>query len=259
MSIKTDFVSSEADKKPTHSKKISFIISAVVSAIVIALSIVIVSTSWTNYGEAKTEVSAAEDDLASANAALSVANSYYDEASSAYYSWLSCYVSTSWLYDWMCGSEAVYSSDFDYAESLVAAAESDVEQASSRVDSANSDLDDAAAQFNQNVWIWGTLSVLALAALAIFGTLQFKRNKVQRKAEELENRPDWDCPQCSTHNEGGMFCVGCGFSKSDINSGQKAITEEPAVHDSTSGEVQGQKPEEKKTTPKSKAKKEPKE
>lgn len=261
MSIENNSESSTstAASKAQGNKKTAFIVSAVASAIVIALSIVLISTSWTSYGEAKTELASAEDNLSSANATLSVANGYYDDASSAYYSWLSCYISTSWLYDWMCGSEASYSSDLDYAESLVAAAEADLKQARSRVDSANSDLDDAAAQFNQSVWIWGALSVIALAAFATFGTMQLKRNKVQRKTEELEARPDWDCPECSTHNEGGMFCIGCGFSKSDIKPGQEANPVEKSDPEQTSDETTEPEPEVKKPKAKPKAKQEPKE
>lgn len=244
-------------KNKAGNKKTAFIVSAISSAVVIALSVVLISTSWTTYGEAKTEVSAAKDDLDQANASLTIANSYLDEASSAYYSWYSCYITTSWLWDWMCGSEAVVSSDLDYADSLVTAAESDVNQAKTRVNAANSDLDDAAEQFNQNVWIWGTLSALALAALATFGTIQLRRNKVQRLTEELEARPDWDCPDCSTHNEGGMFCIGCGFSKSDLKHGQVTKPEGEIVlepnPDSTAEEI-ATKPK-----AKSKAKSEPKE
>lgn len=245
--------------KKLGNKKTAFIISGVVSAIAIALSIVIVSTSWTSYGEAKSEVSAAEDEVASANASLAVANSYYDDASSAYYSWFACYISTSWLYDWMCGSEASYTNDLDIAESLVAAAKADLKQARNRVDSANSDLDDAATQFNQNVWIWGTVSALALATLITFGTMQLKRNKVQRKTEELEARPDWDCPECSTHNEGGMFCIGCGFSKSDIKSGQESQSEEKTIVQPDSEQTQKPEPDVKSPKSKPKAKSGPKE
>ena len=159
----------------------------------------------------------------------------------------------------MCGSEASYTSDLDIAESLVAAAEAELKQARSRVVSANSDLDDAATQFNQNVWIWGTVSALALAALVTFGTMQLKRNKVQRKTEELDSRPDWDCPECSTHNEGGMFCIGCGFSKSDIKPGQVSKSEEKTAEQPVSGQTQIPEPESRSPKAKPKAKTEPKE
>ena len=259
MSVNTNVVSSEAVKKPTNSKKIAFAISAVVSAIVISLSIVLVSTSWTSYGEAKTEVTSAENEYSSANSALTIANNYYDDAYAAYASWLSCYLTTNWRFSWMCGSGSSYSSDVDIAESLVSAAEADLKQARSRVDSANSDLDKAAKQFNQNVWIWGTVSALSLAALITFGTMQIRRNKVQRKTEELEARPDWDCPECSTHNEGGMFCIGCGFSKSDIKPDQVVEPKELNVEEPVLEQAQENTSGEKKAKAKPKAKPEPKE
>jgi hypothetical protein len=244
--------------KKAGNKKTAFIVSAVSSVVVIALAVVMISTSWTSYGEAKAEVASAENEYSSANSALTIANSYYDDAYAAYASWLSCYLTTSWRYDWMCGSGSSYSSDVDIAEALVSAAEADLDRARTKVKSANSDLDAAAEKFNQSVWIWGTLSVLALAALATFGTIQLRRNKVQRKTEELEARPDWDCPECSTHNEGGMFCIGCGFSKSDLKPGHVVKSEGETVQepktDLTAEEVQATK-----TKAKPKAKSEPKE
>lgn len=261
MSVESNSESSsltESSKKQGN-KKTAFIISAVASAIVIGLSIVLVSASWTSYGEAKSEVASAENEYSSANSALTIANNYYDDAYAAYASWLSCYLSTSWRYDWMCGSGSSYSSDVDIAESLVSAAEADLNRARTRVASAESDLDDAAEKFNQNVWIWGTLSLLALAALTTFGTIQLRRNKVQQKAEELEARPDWDCPECSTHNEGGMFCIGCGFSKSDIKPGQVRNPEEQTIEQPVSEQTQNPDSEVKKQKSKPKVNSEPKE
>lgn len=219
----TDTVSVEP--KPNKFNKIFFAVLAA-TIVVIALSVTLVSTSWTSYGDAKSEVAAAESNLTKANTRLSSANAQYSIAVSDYASWYSCYLTTSWYWDWICGNEANVTSALTIAESQVESAKAGMKQARTRVATAESDLDKAAEQFNQTVWIWGALSGVALISLIVVGVLAARKRKTQRKLEEDESRPDWDCPECSTHNEGGMFCVGCGFSKADAKALAKQTTAE---------------------------------
>jgi membrane protease subunit (stomatin/prohibitin family) len=106
------------------------------------------------------------------------------------------------------------------SESLVDAAERERKDAGADLAQAKSTYNDLAEQFNQSAWIWGGLSGLALISTIVFGVLFGLQSKKQRKVEEIEARPDWDCPECSTHNEGGMFCVSCGFAKSELKATQ---------------------------------------
>lgn len=209
---------SSSSTKKTYVGKAALIVAVTVAAVVVAISIVVLSTSWSAHGDAKAEVVAAENELSDAQAGVIVANGYYDDANAAYDAWYYCYISTSWRYDWMCGSEAAVTSDLDFASTLVDTAESQVRQAELRVRSTNSDLTDAANTFNQNAWIWGSLSALSVIAIIVLTTIAIRNKSTQRKAEEHDARPDWECPECSSHNEGGMFCISCGFAKSEIDS-----------------------------------------
>lgn len=215
-----DSVSSETKSdselvKKNKKLKLSFFVTLIASIVVIAISIVLISTSWNAHTEAQAAEAVAIENLSDAEAELSAANSYYDEALSSWSYWYSCYMTTSWWYDWICGDESSVTSDLEFAETLVSIAESDQKDAKRELASAKSDLDDSAEQFNQTTWTWGALSALALVALLITGIMFARGRRKQNKKEELEARPDWDCPECSTHNEGGMFCVGCGFSKAE--------------------------------------------
>lgn len=214
--------------KPNKFKTIFFAVLAA-SIVVIALSITLISTSWSSYGDAKSAVETAETRKANADAEVAAANAYYDIADSAYWDWYDCYWSTSYYWDWVCGSESVFLSDLEYAESAVADAKGNLQNARMALGTANSELDDAANQFNQSVWIWGIASGLALIALAVVGVIAARNRRTQEQLEKEESRPDWDCPECSTHNEGGMFCVGCGFSKADAKAKTKSKTAEEVV------------------------------
>ena len=201
--------------KPNNRRKIAFFVSLGLTILVIGLSIVFVSTAWTDYGDAKKNVSATESQLADAQSTLNVANGYYDEALADYVNWYSCYVTTSWLYSWVCGSSSLVSSNLDYASSVVDTAESDVVQARSRLKTAKNALDQSADAFNTSTWTWGAVSAGSLVAFAVAGFLFAKEARLKRRADELDARPDWACPECSAQNDGGMFCVSCGFPKAE--------------------------------------------
>jgi hypothetical protein len=210
---------SSSSKKPKWARNTFFIVLAA-SIAIIATSIVIVSNAWTEMNEAKSKISVAEDNLADANSSYASADRYYDDALSEYSAWYSCYITTSWRWDWLCGSETVVSTNLDVADTLLAAAEREQNQATISLSRAKSTYNDLAEQFNQSAWIWGGLSGLALISTIVFGVLFGLQSRKQRKVEEIEARPDWDCPECSSHNEGGMFCVSCGFAKSELKATQ---------------------------------------
>lgn len=214
-------------KKPQNKKKTAFIVSLIAGMIVIGLSVVLVSNSWTAFGDAKSDVFSTDDILSEANSQLSIANHNYDEAATAWLSWYSCYLTTSWRYDWLCGNESSLTTDLDYAESLVNTAKLSVSRANTQLTSAKSELDVAAESFNMSAVIWGSVSGGSVIVIIVLGILTTKKSRKQRKAEQLESRPDWDCPECSTHNEGGIFCVGCGFSKAEAQEAKTAIKNEP--------------------------------
>lgn len=216
MSDQSQFeTASSKNAKTGNAKQKAFIASLVAAVVVVGLSVALISTAWSHYGEVQAEISVAEDSVYAANSNVTTANTYYENASSAYWSWYSCYIETSWLYDWICGNEAILSLDLDYAQSFLDGAKAELEIAQTQLEEANADLDVAADKFNQTSWTWGAFSVAALGALLLTSFLAFQNKRKQNKEEEFAARPDWDCPECSTHNEGGMFCVTCGFSKAE--------------------------------------------
>jgi len=200
-----------------NQRKVAFFVSLTAALIVLGLSIVFVTTAWTDYGDAKKTVADGQRKVSDAQSTLNLANSYYDDALADYVNWYSCYVTTSWLYSWACGSSSLVSSNLDTASSLVDAAESDLVEARSRLKTAEKALDQSADAFNTSAWTWGAVSAGSLTAFAIAGFLFAKETRSRRRADELDSRPDWACPECSAQNDGGMFCVSCGFPKAEAS------------------------------------------
>lgn len=201
-----------------------------------------VSAAWSEFTSAELALSEASSEVDWEQNQLDEAQAALRSSERDYQDWLTCWLGTSYAWDWICGSEYLLTAAVDSAQATVDSATHQLGNAQLEFSKAQTRVDDAAESANLSSIAWGIGSGVLLLAAIILGTLALRRRAIDRKTEADNTKPDWDCLSCSTHNAGGMFCINCGQTKNTENSTQGTpdelvpIANSSAIEDLTSAE-----------------------
>lgn len=187
-----------------------------------------VSAAWSEFNSAEHALAEASSLVDREQNQLNEAQADLRSSENDYQDWLTCWLGTSYTWDWICGSEYLFTTAVDAAQATVDSATHQLGNAQLELSKAQTRVDDAAESANLSSITWGISSGVLLLAAIILGALALRRRAIDREADSENARSDWECLSCSTHNDGGMFCVNCGQTK-NAEDAPRGVPNEPVT------------------------------